>query len=107
MATKIVAENTETINVTFSDYPLGSQYAKNEKHDLGGGLVIYTTLCYFTSELRIYSSTTYNGYVVSDPLPGTISNMTFHMGENKDVVAGFEKLCRSFGGELLHLTVTL
>ena len=86
MATKIVAENTETINVTFLYYPSGSQYAKNEKHDLGGGFVIYTTLCHFTSELRIYSSTTYNGYVVSDPLPGYITSMSFKMGYNTDVL---------------------
>lgn len=86
MATKIVAENTETINVTFSGYPSGSQYAKNEKHDLGGGLVIYTTLCHFTEQLRIYSSSTYNGYVVSDPLSGSITRMSFRMGHKKDIL---------------------
>ena len=81
-----LAENTKTISVTFADFEKGSSYADNEKHDLGDGLVIYTTDCYFTTELRIYSSTEYNGYVISDPLPGTITNMSFKMGHSKKEV---------------------
>lgn len=79
----VLAENT-TINVAFKDFPAGSSYAENEKHDLGDGLVIYTTLCHFTSELRIYSSATNNGFVVSDPLPGSIVSMSFKMGYKVD-----------------------
>lgn len=75
-----------TKSVTFSSYAAGTQYAKNEKHDLGDGLVIYTTECHFTSELRIYSSSTHNGFVVSDALPGTITKMTFNAGNNADVL---------------------
>ena len=82
------AQETKTISVTFSDFTPGSQYADNERHDLGNGLVIYTTDCYFTTELRIYSSTTNNGYVVSDPLPGRITQMSFNAayasGDKKD-----------------------
>ena len=78
------AQETKTISVTFSDFTPGSQYADNERHDLGNGLVIYTTDCHFTEELRIYSSSTYNGYVVSDPLPGRITLMTFNMGHSKE-----------------------
>ena len=73
-----------TKSVTFSSYTAGTQYAKNEKHDLGDGLVIYTTECHFTSELRIYSSSTHNGYVVSDALPGIITKMTFNAGNKAD-----------------------
>ena len=73
-----------TKSVTFSKYTAGKQYAKNEKHDLGDGLVIYTTLCHFTTELRIYSSASNNGFVVSDPLPGTITKMAFNAGYNAD-----------------------
>ena len=86
MATSVVAERTETISVAFKDFSKGTQYAENEEHDLGGGLVIYTTLCHFTEQLRIYSSNTYNGYVISDPLPGPITNMSFKMGYKKDVL---------------------
>lgn len=84
LAIKGLAESTETINVTFANYPQGTSYAVNEKHDLGGGLVIYTTQCLFTSELRIYSSGEHNGNVVSDPLPGAITSMSFNMGHNTD-----------------------
>ena len=80
----IQAEEEKTISVTFSDFTSGSQYAENERHDLGEGLVIYTTDCHFTTELRIYSSSTYNGYVISDPLPGKITKMTFNMGYSKE-----------------------
>lgn len=73
-----------TKSVTFSDYTAGTQYAENEKHDLGEGLVIYTTECHFTSELRIYSSSTHNGFVVSDALPGAITKMTFNAGYKQD-----------------------
>ena len=72
------AQETKTISVTFSDFTPGSQYADNERHDLGNGLIIYTTDCHFTTELRIYSSPTYNGYVISDPLPGRITQMTLN-----------------------------
>lgn len=73
-----------TKSVTFSSYTAGTQYAKNEKHDLGDGLVIYTTDCHFTTQLRIYSSASNNGYVVSDALPGTITKMNFNAGYKKD-----------------------
>ena len=73
-----------TKSVTFSSYAAGTQYAKNEKHDLGDGLVIYTTDCHFTTQLRIYSSASNNGYVVSDALPGTITKMNFNAGYKKD-----------------------
>ena len=84
MSTAMLAENKKTISVTISDFPAGIQSAKDEEHDLGDGLVIYTTLCHFTSELRIYSSATNNGFVVSDPLPGSIVSMSFKMGYKKD-----------------------
>lgn len=75
-----------TKSVTFSNYTAGTQYAVNEKHDLGNGLVIYTTECHFTSELRIYSSSSNNGFVVSDALPGAITQMTFNAGYKADAL---------------------
>ena len=78
MAMVMQAQETKTISVVFSDFTSGSQYADNEQHDLGGGLVIYTTDCHFTTELRIYSSSTFNGFVISDPLPGHITQMRFN-----------------------------
>lgn len=76
MAVGALAENTKTINVTFSDYPKGALHADNEAHVLSEELTIYTTDCYFTSELRIYSNAN-NGFVISNRLPGRITQMTF------------------------------
>lgn len=85
MVVGVLAENTKTVNVTFSDYTSGIQYAANEKHNFGNGLVIYTTSCYyFTTELRIYSSAKYNGYVISGELPGSITQMTLNAGYGKN-----------------------
>ena len=84
MAVFAVQAEEVTKNVTFSDYTAGTQYAADEKHDLGDGLVIYTTECHFTTQLRIYSSSSHNGYVVSDALPGTITKMTFNAGNKVD-----------------------
>ena len=86
----VLAENTKTIDVTFANFPAGSQFADNEEHILSDELTIYTTDCHFTTELRIYSSSTYNGYVISDPLPSIITKMTFNIayasGYGKDVL---------------------
>ncbi|MBR4311970.1 MAG: hypothetical protein IKT86_01345 [Bacteroidaceae bacterium] len=83
MAMNVLAENTKTISVTFEDFTPGNQYANNEEHDLGEGLIIYTTECHFTEELRIYSSTTHNGFVISASLSGPITQMTFNAAYEK------------------------
>ena len=79
IAIGIQAENTKTINVTFADFPKGVESATNEKHDLGNGLVIYTTNCFFTSELRMYPFPN-KGYAVSESLPGTITKIALTAG---------------------------
>ncbi len=53
-----------TNTYTFADYTAGTQYAKNEEHELDELTYIYTTECHFTGELRIYSSSTHNGYAI-------------------------------------------
>ena len=57
-------ETTEENKYTFSDYTAGTQYAKNEEHKLDDNVTIITTDCHFTSELRLYSSSTNNGYAI-------------------------------------------
>lgn len=69
---------------TFANYTAGTQYAKNEEHKLDDDVTIYTTDCHFTTQLRIYSSTTNNGYVVSNELPGKIVSMSFNLGYKTD-----------------------
>lgn len=72
-----------TLNVVFANYAAGSQYAKNEKHVLSEDVVLYTTSCHFTTELRIYSSTTYNGFAIGE-VAGTIKSMSFNAGNKVD-----------------------
>ena len=75
-----------TKTYTFSTYTAGTQYADNEEHVLDDILTLYTTDCHFTSELRIYSSSTYNGYVISNQLPGKIVSLGFNAGNKKDAI---------------------
>lgn len=84
MASLSLLAEEKTINITISEFTPGTQYAKNEEHVLSNELTIYTTKCHFTTELRIYSSNTNNGNVVSNQLPGAITRMTFNAGKNKD-----------------------
>lgn len=78
------APDPVTINVVFSEYTAGTQYADNEVHEINDALTLYTTDCHFTTQLRIYSSTTYNGFVVSNQLPGVITEMAFNAGYKDD-----------------------
>ena len=55
---------TETLTYVFSDYTAGTQYAENEEHILDENTTVTTTQAHFTSELRLYSSSTYNGYAI-------------------------------------------
>lgn len=84
MASASLLAEEKTINITISEFTPGTQYAQNEEHVLSNELTIYTTKCHFTTELRIYSSNTNNGNVVSNQLPGAITRMTFNAGKNKD-----------------------
>ena len=81
------AATEKTGTYTFSNYTAGTQNAKNEEHKLDDDVTIYTNDCHFTSELRIYSSSSNNGYVISNELPGRIISMDFNMGYKKDVLA--------------------
>lgn len=66
---EFVTEDTEilqTMNLdyVFSKYEAGKQYAENEAHVLDEYTTVTTTKCHFTSELRIYSSSTNNGFAI-------------------------------------------
>ncbi len=71
---------------TFSNYPAGVQYAENEVHVLDEDVTLYTTQCHFTSQIRVYSSNSHNGFFYSSELPLYIESLTFYMGYNDDVV---------------------
>lgn len=54
----------DSVTYTFSSYTAGAQYAKNEEHVLDSDVTVVTNDCHFTTQLRIYSSSTNNGYAV-------------------------------------------
>ena len=71
---------------TFSNYPAGEQYAINEVHVLDDDVTIYTNDCHFTQQLRVYSSSSHNGYFYTNALPLYIDSLAFNMGYKVDVV---------------------
>ena len=73
-------------SVQFSDYTAGIQYAHDEEHKIDDYLTIYTTECHFTNELRVYDSSTHDGFFYSNALPGKITTMGFNAGNKKGTV---------------------
>lgn len=59
-----VPDTSTSATYTFDSYQAGTQYADNEKHELDNNTSVITTDCHFTEQLRIYSSSTYNGYAI-------------------------------------------
>ncbi len=82
-ATALAAE--ETVTYTFSNYTAGTQYAKNEEHELDDVVTVVTNDCHFTSQLRIYSSSTNNGYAIIKSTK-QITAFAMNAGNKKDTV---------------------
>ena len=91
---------------TFSDYTAGAQYAKGEEHKLDDDVTLITTDCHFTSELRMYSSNTNNGYVVSNKLPGRIVSIGFNAGNKVDQIAVYGSTNGTAWTEVGQVSVT-
>ena len=91
---------------TFSNYTAGTQYADDEVHKLDNDVTLTTTDCHFTSELRIYSSSTYNGYVVSNQLPGRIISIGFNAGNKVDKIAVYGSTNGTAWTEVGQVSVT-
>ncbi len=80
----VSAQDTGT-KYTFSDYTAGTQYAGNEEHVLDENVTITTTDCHFTTQLRIYSSTTNNGFaVIKSEKP--ITSIVLNAGNKTDTL---------------------
>lgn len=73
------------VEYTFSEYAPGTQYAENEVHKLDSILTVTTTKCHFTSELRIYSSSTYNGFAIFTSVT-PIYSISFNAGNKEDTL---------------------
>jgi len=69
----------------FSEFAAGTQYAENEKHYLDNAVTVITSQAHFTSELRLYSSTTYNGSAIIKSTKD-ISAIVLNAGNKVDVL---------------------
>ena len=76
---------TVTDTYTFGDYTAGTQYAENEPHVLDSNVTVTTTQCHFTSELRIYSSTSHNGFAIIKS-ENVITKFGFNAGNKVDTL---------------------
>ena len=74
-----------TSTYTFSQYAAGTQYAQDEVHVLDNYVTITTTDAHFTSELRLYSSSTNNGYAIIK-VNGEIEKFGFNAGNKADTL---------------------
>ena len=74
-----------TKTYTFSNYTAGTQYAVGEEHVLDENTTIVTTQCHFTTELRIYASSTHNGYAIIKSA-NPITSISVNAGDNKDIL---------------------
>ena len=75
----INASAAETTTYTFSKYTAGTQYAKNEVHKLDDKITVVTNDCHFTTQIRIYSSSSNNGYVI---IKSTSNSVITSLGVN-------------------------
>ncbi len=82
---KSLAVSLDPRTYTFSNYTAGTQYAENEEHVLDDNTTIYTTQAHFTSELRLYSSSTYNGYAIIHSKQA-VSSISVNAGYKADAI---------------------
>ena len=98
-------EVKETETYTFSSYPAGTQYAENEEHVLSDLVTMYTTKAHFTSELRLYSSSTNNGYaIIHSLLP--IKGISVNAGNKTDTLAVYGSNDGSVWTPITEISVT-
>ena len=70
---------------TFSNYAAGTQYAAGEVHKLDEYVTVTTTESHFTSELRLYSSSTHNGYAIFETA-AAVKGISFNAGYKVDTL---------------------
>ncbi len=74
-----------TIKYTFADYTAGTQYAENEVHKLDDIITVTTNKAHFTSELRLYSSSTYDATAVISSTK-VIKSLVLNAGNKTDTL---------------------
>ncbi len=78
-----MSEKTETY--LFANYPAGTQYADNEEHELDSYITITTTQAHFTTQLRLYSSSTNDAFAIIE-CNGLINGLAFNAGYKEDTL---------------------
>ncbi len=73
------------VKYTMSEYTAGTQYAQNEVHVLDPFVTVTTTKCHFTSELRIYSNNTNDGYAIISST-AVITKIVINAGNKEDTL---------------------
>ena len=80
-----VAANAIVKSYTFSEYTAGTQYAENEKHVLDEYITVTTTQAHFTTQLRLYSSSTHDGFAIISSTK-VIDSITLNAGNKADTL---------------------
>ena len=70
---------------TFANYPEGTQYEENEIHKLDSYITVTTTQAHFTTQLRLYSSSTHDGFAIIE-CNGLINGLAFNAGYKEDTL---------------------
>ena len=78
--------DSNTVTYTFAGYTAGTQYAVGEVHKLDDNMTVTTNQCHFTTELRFYQDTNYDGNAVFASAKA-IKSLTINAGKN---VSGLE-----------------
>ncbi len=84
-AIAITTSAAEGVTYTFSNYEAGTQYAENEVHVLDDNLTVTTTQAHFTTQLRLYSSSSHDGYAIFEAST-PISSMVINAGHKADTL---------------------
>ena len=80
-----ITNTIESEQYVFSNYTAGSQYGKNEEHVLSDLVTMYTTEAHFTTELRLYSSSSHDGYAIIKA-GAPIKGITVNAGNKVDTL---------------------
>lgn len=62
--TALAAGATAPKTYVFANYTAGTQYAEDEVHELDANTTVTTTQAHFTSQLRLYSSSSHDGFAI-------------------------------------------
>ena len=80
-----VSADTIVKSYTFSEYAAGEQYAENEVHTLDEYTTVTTTQAHFTTQLRLYSSSTHNAFAIIS-CTNVINSIVLNCGNKVDVL---------------------